>query len=146
MGLPKNMLYRDRLIALAANGPAGGRIEFRDTTDDLTADYAQAVAALNFSASESFSMTCLEASAAGLPVIATRCGGPEEIIAHGETGFLVAVGDIDAMATRIAWLLDHPVEAAAMGAAGRTLVQTRFSPIEARAAFSGLYGLERHLS
>jgi glycosyltransferase involved in cell wall biosynthesis len=141
MGLEKNRLFRRRLEALAANGPAAGRIEFRGATTNLSPDYAEAYAALNFSASESFSITCLDASAAGLPLVATRCGGPEEIVDDGKTGFLVPVGDVAAMAERMAWLLDHPDRAAAMGAAGRALVAERFSADEARAGFRSSLGL-----
>jgi glycosyltransferase involved in cell wall biosynthesis len=38
---------------------------------------------------EAFPAAIIEAMAAGLPVIATRCGGPEEIVVDGETGWLV---------------------------------------------------------
>lgn len=141
MGLAKNRLFRASVEQAAAVGPAARRIEFHGATHDLTADHSEAFAALNFSASESFSLTCLEASAAGLPVIATRCGGPEEIIEDGTTGLLVAVGDIDAMADKMRWLLERPAEAAVMGAAGRKLVAERFSAEQSRAQFSALYEL-----
>ena len=141
MGLDKNRAFLARIKQQVADGPAADRVAFVGQTDDIAAHYATAFAALNFSESESFSMTCLDGSAAGLPVIATRCGGPEEIVENGETGFLVPVGDVDAMAERMAWLLDHPAEAAAMGMAGRLLVAERFSPALARAAFSELYAL-----
>ena len=141
MGLAKNRLFRARLEQAAASGPAPGRIEFRGHTDDLTGDYADAFAALNFSASESFSNTCFDASSAGLPVIATRCGGPEEIIDDGDTGFLVPLGDVAAMAERMAWLLDHPAEARAFGETGQMLVGERFSPARSAPEFKALFGL-----
>ena len=141
MGLDKNRRFRERLEQAAAAGPAPDRIEFRGSSDDLRGDYAEAFAALNFSASESFSNTCLDASAVALPVIATRCGGPEEIIEDGTTGYLVPVGDVGAMAERMAWLLDHPNEARAMGKAGRRLVDERFSPERSAAALKDLLDL-----
>ena len=141
MGLDKNRLFRAALELAAANGPAPERIEFRGLSDDLHAHYAEASAALNFSASESFSNTCLDASAAGLAVVATRCGGPEEIIEDGTTGFLVPVGDVAAMAERMGWLLDHPGEATAMGEAGRRLVNERFAPERAKSALLAMLGL-----
>lgn len=133
MGLDKNRAYRAKIERDAAIGPGAKRIEFLGLSNDPGAEYAKAFAGLNFSASESFSITCLDASAAGLPVIATRCGGPEEIIEDGKTGFLVAVGDVAAMADRMAWLLAHPDKAAAMGVEGRMLVSKRFSPERAKA-------------
>ncbi|MEO6580153.1 MAG: glycosyltransferase family 4 protein [Sphingomicrobium sp.] len=141
MGLDKNRAFRAKVERLASEGPAPSRIEFRGATDDLDADYRDAFAALNFSASESFSMTCLDASAAGLPVIATRCGGPEEIIEDGRTGWLVPVGDVSAMAQRMRWLMQQREAAAAMGVAGRELVQERFAPEPAKAALCDVLAL-----
>lgn len=40
-----------------------------------------------------YSMVTMEAMAAGLPVIVSRLGGIPEIVAEGETGFLIDVGD-----------------------------------------------------
>ena len=141
MGLDKNREFGVRIEQLAEDGPARDRIEFPGASNDVAGHYATAFAAINFSESESFSITCLDGSAAGLPVIATRCGGPEEIIEDSRTGFLVPVGDVAAMAERMTWLLDHPDEGTAMGAAGRKLVAERFSPGLSRTAFSRLFGL-----
>ncbi len=141
MGLEKNRAFTKRLRQAAANGPAPERIEFVGATNDVAPHYANAFVALNCSESESFSITCLDGSAAGLPVVATRCGGPQEIVEDGKTGFLVPVGDSKAIAERLAWLLDRPEEAAAMGQAGRTLVAERFSPEQARAAYRKSFGL-----
>lgn len=141
MGLKKNRLFTARLKQEAADGPAPEHIEFVGATNDVAPHYAHAYAAINCSESESFSITCLDGSAAGLPVVATRCGGPEEIVEDGKTGFLVSVGDGKAVAEKLAWLLDRPDEAAAMGAAGRALVATRFSPEKAKTAFTELLAL-----
>ncbi len=65
-------------------------------------------------------------------MLATRSGGPEEIVEDGVTGFLVPVGDIEAMAGRMAELLADPARAAAMGDAGRRLVGQRFSTSQFR--------------
>lgn len=56
------------------------------------------------SLSEGISNAVLEAMAAGLPVVSTDCGGMVEVITDGEDGFIVPVGDISAMADRLATL------------------------------------------
>lgn len=50
--------------------------------------------------SESFGVVLIEAMACGKPVIATRCGGPSEVVTP-ETGILIPPGDIAALADAI---------------------------------------------
>ena len=54
--------------------------------------------------SEGLPLALLEATAAGLPVVATRCGGPVEVV-DDEVGRLVDVGDIDGLAVAIEGVL-----------------------------------------
>jgi glycosyltransferase involved in cell wall biosynthesis len=147
MGLDKNRAYLDRLKAAAAAGPGATRIRFEGPADGPAEAYAGALAALNFSRSESFSLTCQEASAAGLPIIATRSGGPEEIIEDGRTGFLVELDNVEAMTERMMWLLDHPEEARIMGEAGQKRVADLFSPPSAASALREIFNIsyaDRH--
>lgn len=53
------------------------------------------------SSSEGFSISTIEAMATGLAVVATRCGGPEEIITHSDNGWLVPVNDAATLASAI---------------------------------------------
>jgi glycosyltransferase involved in cell wall biosynthesis len=69
---------------------------------------------------ESFSRVLVEAMACGVPVIASRCGGPEEILGDGRYGVLYPMGDVDALARNILRILEHPGEAAALAAAARS--------------------------
>lgn len=57
------------------------------------------------SRSEGFSMPVLEAMACGCCVVATDCGGTRDIIINGENGFLVSVGDSDAIVNKVQLLL-----------------------------------------
>ena len=69
----------------------------------------------------------LEAQAAGLPVISTRHAGINEAVVHGETGFLVAEGDIEDMARRMQQLLRDEPLCRLMGAAARRHISTNYS-------------------
>jgi glycosyltransferase involved in cell wall biosynthesis len=140
LGLAKNRAYRQRLEAQAAAGGAADQIRFAGFQPDPAALLRRAYAALNCSRSESFSLTCQEASANGVPVIATRCGGPEEIVVDGATGFLVDLDDVDGLAERMTILLENPDRARDMGRAGRLWVESRFSPERYRNEIRGLFG------
>ena len=59
---------------------------------------------------ESFGLTALEAMNCSVPVIATDIGGLPEVIARGETGYLLPVGDIAGMAAKAVELLSDPAE------------------------------------
>lgn len=128
MGLRRNRDYRAELERQAATSGFGDRISFRNFVRDVGAVLADAGLALVLSHRESFSLACLEASGCGLPVIATRCGGPQEIVQDGKTGLLCDVGDVPAIADAMERLLSDPAGAIAMGARGAALVRERFSP------------------
>lgn len=72
-------------------------------------------------------VSILEALACEKPVVAPRVGSIGETVRDGETGFLVAPGDVDAMAERIAALLADETVRRRLGAAGRRLVVADWS-------------------
>ncbi|KAI9744249.1 MAG: hypothetical protein M1818_002401 [Claussenomyces sp. TS43310] len=61
----------------------------------LARAYASADVKIHSSITETFGLVVLEAMASGLPVVARDEGGPSEIVAHNESGYLVAPSDID---------------------------------------------------
>lgn len=79
------------------------------------------------SRSEGFSLAVVEAMAAGLPVVATKCGGPEEIVRDGVTGVLVESESADAIAVAIARLRANPEDRRKLGVAARESVRERFT-------------------
>lgn len=76
---------------------------------------------------EGLGVVLLEAAACGRPVIAGWEGGCAEAVVEGETGRVVDPRDPAAVAAAIAEVLGNPARADAMGAAGRRLMQERFS-------------------
>ena len=79
------------------------------------------------SVSEGLSNTILEAMASGLPVVATRVGGADELVADGLTGILVPAGSAESLAGAIARLMASAPQCPAMGAAGRRRAESEFS-------------------
>lgn len=63
------------------------------------------------SSAEGFGMPGIEAMASHCPIVSTRCGGPSDFVRDGENGYLVDVGDDEAMAERIGRVLELEDEA-----------------------------------
>ena len=93
---------------------------------DLPSLYQQSSFVVVPSLYEVFGYVCLEAMACSLPVVASRSGGPEEIIEDGKTGFLVPPGDEVALALRINHLLADEALRYSLGKAARSEVERRF--------------------
>lgn len=68
---------------------------------------------------EAFGIAAVEATAVGLPVIATRVGGLTDVVADGETGFLIAPGDTAALSQRLRLLLEDEALRRRMSRAAR---------------------------
>ena len=91
------------------------------------------------STSEGFSIATIEAMAAGLPVVVTRCGGPEEIVTDDVTGVMTAAGDADALAAGLLALLADPGRRGRLAAAGREHARAQFSMDRMLAGYMELY-------
>lgn len=72
---------------------------------------------------ESFSYTCAQALAAGLPVVASRIGGVPETVDDGINGILVPPGDASELSRAILHLASDPALRDRMGKAGRAKAQ-----------------------
>jgi sugar transferase (PEP-CTERM/EpsH1 system associated) len=94
------------------------------------------------SLAEGISNTILEAMATALPVIATRVGGNAELVDDGRTGALVPPDDVEALAQSLVRMATDPARAAAMGRAGRTEVERRFSLQAMVGSYQALYDRE----
>jgi len=116
-----------QLTELAERLGLQDRVHFLGQRQDVTELFNAVDVVISASVRESFGRTLLEAMACGVPVVATRSGGPEEIIVDGQSGFLVTVGDAAAMAKCVAELLDDPALEAAMRSAGKARVRDHFN-------------------
>jgi len=96
---------------------------FVPATGDLPGLYRLASMFITASEVETQSLVVLEAAATGLPIVAVRAAAPPEGVEDGVNGYLVASRDIDAMADRLVLLLQNPVQARAMGQAGRAMAE-----------------------
>ncbi len=75
------------------------------------------------SVEEGLALVLEQAMACGCPVVASANTGAEDIIADGEEGFIVPIRDVDALAERLQFMADHPIERAVMGRKALAKVQ-----------------------
>ncbi|MEZ6192168.1 MAG: glycosyltransferase family 4 protein [Phycisphaerales bacterium] len=76
---------------------------------------------------EGQSRTLIEALLCGCGIVAYDVGGIPSICIDGETGKLVPVGNKQALADAIVWMIEHPDKCRAMTERGRQLVREKFS-------------------
>ncbi|HLR60189.1 MAG TPA: N-acetyl-alpha-D-glucosaminyl L-malate synthase BshA [Pseudogracilibacillus sp.] len=81
---------------------------------------------LLMSEQESFGLVILEAMACKVPSIGTNVGGIPEVITHGETGYLVDLGDTQAAARFAIDLLNDPNKLKSMKQAAYERSKTKF--------------------
>jgi glycosyltransferase involved in cell wall biosynthesis len=81
----------------------------------------------------------MEAMTAGVPVVATDIPGTRDLVVHGETGFLTAVGDRANLARFANKLLDDPALRTRLGEAGRERIAANFGVDRMVAAHAELY-------
>ena len=79
------------------------------------------------STKEGFPYTILEAMSHGLPIVATRVGGVPEAVIDGENGFLVEAKNAQALADKIAVLVEAEEVRKEFGRKSRERVRQEFS-------------------
>lgn len=89
---------------------------------------------------EGFGLVMAEAMAAGVPVVATTCGAPPEVIENGVSGLLVPPRDSDALAGAIQRLLEDEGRRKAFGQAAQRRIREHFDIRRTAEAMEKLYG------
>jgi glycosyltransferase involved in cell wall biosynthesis len=115
----------------------GGAVPHRDVPDRLRGFDVYVMPSVHDS--ETFGVAALEASACGVPVVASRVGGVPEVVEHERTGLLVTPSDPAALAAALRRLLLDAGLREAMGEAGRSFVRTRYSWHESVERMEALY-------
>ncbi len=122
--------HRKKFEQQAADLGIASQVTFTGVVQDPLADglYAASDVVCQMSRwEEVFGYVIAEAMATRKPVVGTRVGGIPELIADGETGFLVNRGDTAAMAAKILELLRNPEQRRRMGEAGRLVAAAKFN-------------------
>ena len=78
------------------------------------------------SVAEALPVCLMEAQAMKLPVIATDVGSVSEVVVNGKSGFLVPERDVEALANKLEYLVEHPETWPEMGKAGRDYVKKHY--------------------
>lgn len=94
---------------------------------------------LSTSRSEGLPLAAIQAMAAGVPLLATRCGGYEELVTDQQNGWLVEVGNAEAIATAIQALRAKPQVRQEMAQAAQRHVQETFDSSVMFARYQTIY-------
>jgi len=103
------------------------RVRLLGYVGDMGDWYAAFDAFLLTSLNEGTPVVAIEALAAGVPVVATDAGGTRAVVDDGETGFVVSIGDVEALAERLTRLRDDAGLRTRFGEAGGRAMRERFS-------------------
>jgi glycosyltransferase involved in cell wall biosynthesis len=127
------------LKAYAAELGLSDAVRFLGFVSPIQSAIEAASAVVVPSLGEGFGMVALEAMERGRPVVASDVGGLPEIVADGETGFVVPAGDAAALADALVTLVSSPARAAEMGQAGRRRALESFTPERSTRGIEALY-------
>jgi glycosyltransferase involved in cell wall biosynthesis len=88
---------------------------------------------------ENFPLAIVETFACGTPMICSRLGAMQEIVAERETGLLFSPGDPDALAEAVEWAWNNPRQLEVMGKAARREFEQKYTAEKNYAALMEIY-------
>jgi glycosyltransferase involved in cell wall biosynthesis len=117
---------RTRIEKLVAELGLTKQVRLLGRRDDVADVLASLDVLVSASRTEAFGMTMAEASACGVPVVATATEGAREIVADGLTGLIVPIGDARALASAVVSLLEDGPRRLELGTRARESARARF--------------------
>jgi glycosyltransferase involved in cell wall biosynthesis len=111
------------LQRLAAQLDIESRVRILGFRRDIPTLIQASVATLLTSEQEGLPRSVMESLCQGIPVIGSRIRGMTDLLDDGR-GLLVPVGDVGRVAEAMTWVLDHPLEARALGGRGRDAMES----------------------
>jgi mannosyltransferase len=138
---PDQKGFAERLQAEVAAAGLSERVRFMGylPIEEVPSWYQRISIYAFTSRAEGFGLTMLEAMAAGNALVASRAGAAEIAVTDGETGLLVAPGDIDATVAALDALMRETARAEAMGKRARERVVSGFSIAAEADAIANVY-------
>ena len=131
---------RSKLEALALHHGLKNKLVFLGDITEVPALLRECrIGMLTPSRNEGLSNTILEYMAAGLPVVATDCGGNRELVWDGEGGMITPIGDAEKIAAAGLTLLRQPAHQKTMGCFNRERIEKEFQPTTIGDRFEELY-------
>lgn len=131
--------YAQQLHRLCGELGVANDVLFLGRRSDIPELLASMTIYVHPSEAEAAPMAVMEASASGLPVVATDVGGTRELVEPGVTGVIVPPRSAGSIAEAVIQLLQHPEAAAEMGKDGRRRMERHFSLEACAAAHAEIY-------
>ncbi|KPL25761.1 MAG: hypothetical protein AMJ72_13375, partial [Acidithiobacillales bacterium SM1_46] len=122
-----NGTERETLMRIAGERGISANISFPGEIRNVGELLATADIYVQPSFQEGLPNSVLEAMAAGLPIVATRISGNEDVVCDGENGLLVPAGDTEALRAALQRLIADRTLGARMGERSRAVIEERFS-------------------
>jgi glycosyltransferase involved in cell wall biosynthesis len=133
-----------RLRQLAEDLGLDTQVTFTGRVDDPQSYYRAATLFVLSSRIEGLPNALIEAQVFGVAAVTTDCGGAGDVVDAGQTGRVVPIGDVDALARNIEELLTENETRAAMGRAAAEAGRGKFNVQEMVEAIDGLSGRTVH--
>jgi glycosyltransferase involved in cell wall biosynthesis len=139
-GAGQALSVEEDLRATVARESLAPRVTFTGRLDDVSEALRAADVFAFPSVYEALGLSLIEAAATGLPAVGARTGGIVDVIEDGASGWLVAPGDVAALAARLRALALDGQARARLGARGREIAESRFGEARALVRYRALLG------